>query len=265
MTTQEKIDIYEDYLFVVMNFPKYNINTKKYVLNEFSIILGQNIIITLTRFNTNHIQNIIQEYAKEIRKRQKDEEFKISPYYLLYKIIDTMYDKTLNILNKSTKDVILFEEELFSSNKLEKKLLENLMIKKRNIVFLKHNFIPHKDILNDLQNIIPKFYKEDLEVYFEDIISKLEKILNSIAISYENIDSLWETYNSLMNIKTNSIIKILTIFSSITWILTLISWIYWMNIKLPWQQNWYFFLIIIWIMFVFSLWLLYIFKRQKWI
>jgi magnesium transporter len=190
MTTQEKIDIYEDYLFVVMNFPKYNINTKKYVLNEFSIILGQNIIITLTRFNTNHIQNIIQEYAKEIRKRQKDEEFKISPYYLLYKIIDTMYDKTLNILNKSTKDVILFEEELFSSNKLEKKLLENLMIKKRNIVFLKHNFIPHKDILNDLQNIIPKFYKEDLEVYFEDIISKLEKILNSIAISYENIDSL---------------------------------------------------------------------------
>lgn len=170
----------------------------------------------MTRFETNHVQKIIEEYQEELEEREKDENFKISSYYILYKIIDIMYDKMFHILNKSSKDVLAFEEQLFASRRQEKKLLENLMIKKRNIVLLKHTFLPHKDILQDLQNIIPKFYKEDLDVYFEDLSSKMDKILINIAISFENIESLSETYNSLMNIKTNEVINVLTIFSAIT-------------------------------------------------
>jgi len=265
LSTQEKIDVYEKNIFIVVNFPKYDTDIKKYVLNEFSIVMGKNVIVTMTRFKTNHVERIINEYKKELRERDLDEDFKISPYYILYKIMDTMYDKTVGILNKSSKDVIAFEEELFQSKKLAKTLLENLMIKKRNIAFLKHIFLPHKEILDELQKIVPKFYKWDLDVYFEDLAYKLDKILNNIEISFENVDSLADTYNSLMNIKTNSVINILTIFTAITWVLTLISWIYGMNISLPGQTRWYFFLIIIGIMFVVSVCLIWIFKKQKWI
>ena len=62
LTNQEKIDVYEDYMFIVVNFPKYNADNKKYFLNEFSIILGKNIIVTMTKFDTNHIKSIIEEY-----------------------------------------------------------------------------------------------------------------------------------------------------------------------------------------------------------
>lgn len=206
MTNQEKIDIYEDYMFIVVNFPKYNPDLKKYFMNEFSIILGKNIIVTMTKYDTNHIKSIIEAYSQELKTRESDEEFKISPYYILYKVLDTMYDKSIKMLNTSTKDVVVLEEQLFASNKLEKKLLENLTIKKRNIVSLKHIFMPHKEILEELQNTLPKFYKEDLDVYFEDVIYKFDTIINTIAISFENIESLAETYNSLMTIKTNSMI-----------------------------------------------------------
>jgi magnesium transporter len=127
-----------------------------------------------------------------------------------------MYDKTTTLLNKSAKDVNAMEEKLFLSNKLEKELLESLTIKKRNIVGLKHLFMPHKEILEEFQEIIPKFYKEDLDVYFEDLVSRLDRIMNVIENSYENVESLFETYNSLMTIKTNSVINILTIFTAIT-------------------------------------------------
>ena len=147
---------------------------------------------------------------------ESDEDFKISPYYILYKIIDTMYDKSIKMLNKSSKDVANLEEQLFISQTLEKNLLENLTIKKRNVVSLKHIFAPHKEIIDELQNALPKFYKEDLDVYFEDLEYKLEKIMNNIAISFENVESLADTYNSLMNIKTNSMINVLTIFAAIT-------------------------------------------------
>ena len=62
LTNQEKIDVYEDYMFIVVNFPKYDEEIRKYFLNEFSVILGKNIIVTMTRFDTNHITSIIDAY-----------------------------------------------------------------------------------------------------------------------------------------------------------------------------------------------------------
>lgn len=263
LTNQEKIDVYEDYMFIVLNFPKYNAEIKKYFLNEFSIILGKNVIITMTKFNTNHIKSIIEKYSEELKTRESDEEFKISPYYILYKILDTMYDKSIRMLTQSSKDVAGLEEQLFISNKLEKILLENLTIKKRNIVSLKHTFHPHREILEELQNTLPKFYKEELDVYFEDLEYKLNKIINTISVSFENIESLADTYNSLMNIKTNSMIGVLTIFAAITWILTMISGIYGMNVDLPGQENPHFFIMIMIIMIIFSILFLWIFKKKK--
>lgn len=216
LTNQEKIDVYEEHMFIVLNFPKYDEALRKYFPNEFSIILGKNFIVTMAKFDTNHIQSIIEEYSEELKTRESDEEFKISPEYILYKVIDTMYDKSISMLTKSSKDVLSLEEQLFSSQKLEKNLLENLTIKKRNIVSLKHMFLPHSEILEELQKTLPKFYREDLEVYFEDLVYKHDKIMNTITVGFENIESLSDTYNSLMNIKTNSMIGVLTIFAAIT-------------------------------------------------
>ena len=170
----------------------------------------------MTKYETNHIKKIIEDYSQELKEREADEDYKISTHYILYKVIDTLYDKAMNVLNKSSKDVMILEEELFRKNRLEKKFLEDLMIKKRNIVSLKHMFLPHQDILQDLQKMIYKIYQEELDVYFEDLSYKHDKIMNNLAVSFENVESLSETYNTLMNLKTNSVINVLTVFSVIT-------------------------------------------------
>jgi magnesium transporter len=38
-TTQDKIDVYDDCIFLVLHFPKYDKKTEKYLSNEFNIIL----------------------------------------------------------------------------------------------------------------------------------------------------------------------------------------------------------------------------------
>lgn len=265
INTQDKMDVYDNYIFVVMHFPKYNPVSKKYLMNEFDIILWKDFIITLTRFETNHISKIRSEYEQEIKEKDEDEDYKISPYYLLYIMIDVMYDKCIKLLNTISKDILIFEEQLFESQNLNKNILENLMIKRRNMIFLKHNFLPQKDILIEMQEVINKFYEWELEVYFEDLIYKLEKINYQIDIISQNIESLSDTYNSLMNIQTNSIITVLTIFTAITWILTLISWIYWMNITLPWQSNPYFYIILFCVMLLTVFSTLFVFKKKWWI
>ena len=157
--TQDKIDIYDECIFLVLHFPKYDKINSKYFSNEFNIILGKNYIITVTKHHTNHIDNIREEYATDIATKDPDEEFKISPYYILYKIIDVMYDKFLVALNKFNLDLNNLEESIFNKNILNETLLSKLLTKKRNIVLLKHLILPQSEILEELQKATEKFYE----------------------------------------------------------------------------------------------------------
>lgn len=261
--TQEKIDIYDDYLFIVLHFPKYNSVNRRYVMNEFDIILWKNFIITVTKYKTNHIERIRKEYEQEIKESESDEKYKITPYYILYKIVDVMYDKTIKMLIRSNKDIVEMEEWLFSSQKLNQNVLEDMMIKKRNYVVLKHAFIPQEEIITDLQKELPKLYEEDLDVYFEDALFKLDRIQSQITVLYETIEALADTYNWLLTIQTNAIVKLLTIITAIMWMLTLISWIYWMNVQLPTLRWYWTFALIISTMVIVSVTFIYVFKKKK--
>jgi magnesium transporter len=113
--TQDKIDTYEDTIFLVLHFPKYNANRQIYISNEFDMILRREQLITLSRFKSNHMQTIRDDYEEVLQDAEKSETYKFSSYYVLYRIIDTMYDKILRGLKEFAKDLSLIEEKMFES------------------------------------------------------------------------------------------------------------------------------------------------------
>jgi len=126
-----------------------------------------------------------------------------------------MYDKVLFALHKFNLDLSSLEEEVFDESYSSKELLEKMLIKKRNIVFLKHIILPQVEIIEEIQKATMNFYGGDLDVYFEDLQYKTDKILSTINITMENTESLSMVYNTLANIKTNSIISLLTVLTII--------------------------------------------------
>ena len=264
-SAQDKIDTYDDCVFLIIHFPKYNEKLWKYVSNEMNVILWKDYIITITKYPTNNIEKIRQEYEEEIKEEWDDtEEYKISPYYILYKIIDVMYDKILLWLNKFNQDLNEIEKQVFDKNFVDKDFLKTILIKKRNAVLLKTIISPQEEILVELQKATANFYEWDLDVYFEDLEYKTSKILWQISIIHENIDSISEIFNTITNMMTNTNIGILTVLTVIIWIMTMISWIYWMNIALPWQENAYAFTFLICGMLVMALITVFVFKKKKW-
>ena len=111
---QDKVDTYDDYIFLVLHFPKYRPSLQRYILNEFKIILGNNFIISISSHSSSHIRKLMEKYQKESQQIEDDEEYKISTYYILYLIIDSMYEKTINLLHKNNKDILEMEEKLFA-------------------------------------------------------------------------------------------------------------------------------------------------------
>ena len=263
--TQDKIDVYNQCLFVVLHFPKYDRLKSRYLQNEFNLVVGKNYLITLSTYMTDHVMKLKQWFAEELSEAEADEKHKFSPYYLMYVIMDTMYDKTIRTLQSFTKDLRSMEEVIFKSPRLDKSLLEQIMIRKRNAVTLKHMFMPHQEIIGLMQEEMLKFFWGELDVYFEDLAYKIDKILNTVEILHEDIESLYDTYNAMVNMRTNTIITVLTTFTALTGIMTLISWVFGMNVPLPWANDPFTLIIILVTMVIVAISMVGFFRWKKWL
>ena len=261
-TTQDKIDVYDDCLFLVMRFPKYNTRTKKHFANQIHAILGKNFIITVTSYVTNNVEKIQEQYRQEIKEAEDDEKFKLSPYYILYKIIDAMYDKVLTWMAKFSQDLVKIEDEAMDSPAITQETLSELLIKKRSAVLMKHIITPHSEILWELQTATINFYEWDLDVYFEDLQYKTDKILSLVSIAHENTESLFDVLDTLTTMRTNKMISILTIFTVLLGVLTRISWMFGMNVNLPGQELIQMFRWLLWWMVLLSTLTILYFKKK---
>lgn len=261
----DKIDVYDDCIFLIIHFPKYNEKLGKYVSNEMNIILGKDFIITITKYPTNNIEKIRQQYEQEIRDEGDEaEDYKISPYYILYKILDVMYDKILLGLNKFNLDIMEMEKQVFNKSFVDTRLLKQVLIKKRNAVLLKTIIAPQEEILLELQKTTAHFYEGDLDVYFEDLEYKTSKILGHISIVHENIESIGDVFHTLTTMITNANIGILTVLTVIIWIMTMVSGLFGMNVQLPLSDNPYAFVILLMVMLSMAGLIIRIFKKKKW-
>lgn len=258
LNTQDKIDIYDQNMFIVLHFPKYRETANRYISNQFYFILWKDFLITITSHKTSHIEDIISQH-------QKNPEEETSPYYMVYEIIDAMYDKTIRMIAISNSEVMQMEDNLFADKKINEKNLEKFIMKKRNVIYLKHIFIPQPEILLQIQQETPKFYNKELDVYFEDLAYKLDKINNHLNILFESVQSLTETYNWLINIQLNFVIRMLTIFTALVWTMTLISWLYGMNVPLPFQESTYALFVIVGLMILIISSMILVFKKLRWI
>lgn len=105
------------------------------------------------------------------------------------------------------------------------------MIKKRNAIALKHMLNPQIQVLKMLEIRTNALFKDEFEVYFENLIDKLEKISSEIQIIQENIESMEDTLKSIFDMQTNSSVKYLTLFSAFMLPLTLVTGFFGMNLK----------------------------------
>ncbi len=228
-----RIDYYDDYMFITLHFPKYNTKSQIYELNEFNIFLWKNYILTFRNYPWNHIDNIFEQYKK--LDIDEDNKMKISSWYVLYEIIQSMLEKVFRVAERITMDVKVIERNVFSW--ASSSLVKDIMIKKRNIMMLKNMFKPQITVLNQLEFNMNKLFAWKIEEYFEDLEDKLSQIVNEIILLDEYIWSIEVSYKTIIDIRTNSVIKILTVVSTYTFPMMLITSFYGMNVKTPLQDN----------------------------
>jgi magnesium transporter len=238
LSSENKVEYYEEdnAVTLLMNFPKYDTNTEKYIHNPFVIVVSDNYILSVSKYHSIYIDQLADMAQQKTYLADDDS---TPTFDLVYDIIDIMYDKSVKGLVKASQDVLNLQDNLETHKDINKDLLEDLMGKKINMITLQHIFRPQRQTLHEFKAILKKILRtdkeevEDARLYIEDLDAKLDKILDSISLNYESLKSLAETYSSLIDLQTNKTISRLTTATVGTGIMAVVAGLFGMNVTIP--------------------------------
>ena len=258
---RSKIDKYKDYLFLVFHFPVFHKEARVSKASQLSVFIGPDYLITLHKEELKPLVKLFKEC--EIDEESRQENFSEGSGYLLYRIIDRLVDYCIPISNKMLDNIEDVEDEIFSNTRRSQ--IKEISILRRDIIAFRRIIWPMRAVIGSLEPNARRFTKMDLSVYFGDTVDHLDRIWDALDEYKELIEGLNDTHDSLMTNRTNTIIRLLTIISTILLPTTLIASIWGMNIHLPFQNSSYSFIYIGLIMASIIGGMLYFFRRKKWL
>ncbi|MCK4548439.1 MAG: magnesium/cobalt transporter CorA [Candidatus Eisenbacteria sp.] len=256
-----KIDKYKDYLFLVFLFPVFHKEARVTRASQLSVFIGPNYLITLHKGELKPLVKLFKEC--EIDEESRQENFNEGSGYLLYRIIDRLVDYCIPISNKMLDNIEDVEDEVFSNTRRSQ--IKEISVLRRDIISFRRIIWPMRAVIGSLEPNVRRFTKMDLSVYFGDTVDHLDRIWDALDEYKELIEGLNDTHDSLMTNRTNTIIRLLTIISTILLPTTLIASIWGMNIGLPFQNSSHSFIYIVLIMAGIIGGMFYFFRRKKWL
>jgi magnesium transporter len=256
--TRPKVEITEEYLFIVMRAFIYNKEHNILEPEQVSFILGQNFLFSFTEKSDemfNPVRDRIFSQLGKIRNRGAD--------YLLYALLDVVVDYYFLALEKTEERIELLDDEVIINP--SKSQVEKIYNLKNLLLMLRRSVHPLREIINQLIRDDIELINENIEPYLRDLYDHTIHVSESIELQRDITTGLMETYLSMMSHKMNEVMKVLTVIATLFIPLTFIVGIYGMNFKympeldVPWAYY------VVWgVMIAIVLTMLFYFKRKKW-
>ncbi|MBA3825541.1 MAG: hypothetical protein H0X24_16790 [Ktedonobacterales bacterium] len=248
-----------EYFFVSATIPRLNTQGYRILAGELDLCVSRRFVLSA------HRQPLPFGEQLWARALQNPDLVQRDPAYLLYLMLDELliYDEDLNrhIQNQSE----LLEEQALSD--VGDAFLEDLLHFKRYIFGLTELIDQHREVFTGFFR--PDFSGvtgEEVEGHFRDLQVRLAHLLSMLNAAKESVISAFNIYVSHMSHRTNQIIKVLTMVSTILLPATLIVALFGSSVQseLPGLRSMWFWLMLGSIVALCGS-IVVVFMRQGWI
>lgn len=262
-----KIDIYKDYLFLVMLYPLYNRRTGEITASEIDFFISKHYIITIHDKKLDTIVSYFNHLKKSQNHLEKNEFLSNNIIIILYEILNKLVGHCFPMLDHISVDIHKTEKLIFHGK--EKDMVGKILSSRRNVVNFRRSMQAHKNILKKLEsaNRQLKFFNTNKsKIYFNNLIDKVKEIWDILDSFKESIEAINDTNESLISFRLNHIMKTFTVISVIIFILTLIASL--LSIGAPgtpiieWELG---FIALLVLEILVALFVFGFFKRKKWL
>ena len=232
-----KVEQYDNYLFIVAHM-LYRDRAEVMCGEQVSMFLGKHFLITLqeeAEFDVfEPVRARIRNPSGTIRK--------MGPDYLAYALLDSIIDHYYPVLEDIGAKIDLIEETLADLQPTASPVGE-LHHHKRSLTRIRRYIWPVRDLVNFLLHEEGGLVSKATKVYLRDCYDHTVQLMDLIESYRDVLSGLMELYLSAVGIRTNEIMRVLTVISSIFIPLTFIAGVYGMNFahevdgkRLPWNM-----------------------------
>jgi magnesium transporter len=249
-----KLDLFEDHVFLVLHFPRFNKESRITLASEVDVFAGANYVITVHDGNLRPLTKLFQDCqaSKDLRESLISQ----GSGYLLYRILDTLVDYCFPILNKVIDNVNLTEEQVFET--WNPNIVREMARLRHDILSYRRIVRPQIEVLEAMEARRFPFLKLNPDIYFGDLADHMRHIWSELEDLKEVIEGLYDSQDSLISLHTNDVIRTLTGVATVLMPFLMVSGIYGMNVALPFASSWwaFWFVLLITGMMSLGLWLL---------
>jgi len=224
-----KVDEYPDYLFGILHFPVYDKAIQRLNAAELDFFVGNGYLVTLPKVELLPVTRLFARCQDE--EELRDQLFSKGSGYLLYHILDDLFDYCFPILDKIGHKLDSVEDDMFEVRAEE--VVRDLSNVKQEIISYRKIIKPERSTLRVLERQVERFLPEDLELYFDDIVDASERIWDVLDNYKEVVEALEDTNESVISHRQNDVLRVLTVVTVILLPLTLITGIFGMNVHFP--------------------------------
>jgi magnesium transporter len=256
-----KLDEYADYLFVVLHFPVYDTAIQRLNAGELDTFIGHDYLVTLPNVELLPVSRLFARC--EADEELRDDLFSKGSGYLLYHVLDDLFDYCFPMLDKIGHKLDVIEDELLEGRSEE--AVRDISDVKQEIISYRKIIKPERSTLRLLERHTARFLPESLELYFDDLVDAAERIWDLLDNFKEVVEALESTNESVISHRQSYRIQILTVVSVIMLPLTLIASIFGMNVLVPGEGEITPFWVIFAIIVALGLGMLGFFRYRRWL
>jgi len=256
-----KVDEYDDYLFIVLHFPRYDKAVGRLNAAEVDLFVGPDFLVTIPNEPLQPLEYLFERCRTNEEVRESL--FSKGPGYLLYKIVDELVDSSFPMLRKIGNKLERLEEEIFEGNSAE--VVRDISNVKQEIINFRKVVRPQRAAMLDLERNKARYIAEDYDVYFEDINDASERVWDMLENYKEVVEALEDTNEAEIAHRSNAVFRVLTAISVIVLPLTLVASIWGMNVHVPGEGDTLAFYVVLGVMFAMLVGLVAYFRRRGWL
>jgi magnesium transporter len=233
---REKVDVYENSIYLILNFPLRNRTSGNIEETEIDFVLMKNAIVTT------HYELIdpLHDFARlfEADSYLKNGQIGEHAGYIFFAQMRELYKHTHFLLESVELDIRQMEKEVFDGN--ESEMVTRLSVTNRALIDIRSALRYHKEMIKSFSQACARLYGPEFIYYSGLIESEYATIERSLEENRQMLHDLRRTNDSLLSAKTNDSIRRLTVFNVILLPLSLVTTIFAMHSHLlyidePWQ------------------------------
>src|SRR5215211_5095185 len=258
-----KVDEYERYLFIVLHFPFYDKTVQRLNAAELDMFIGPDFLITLPNVELLPVTYLFRRCEEDPERR--DELFSKGSGYLLYHVLDDLFDYCFPILDKIGWKLDAIEDDLFEGRSDD--VVRDITDAKQEIIAYRKIIKPERATLRVLERYTQRFLpaEPELEFYFDDIVDAAERIWDLLDNYKEVVEALEDTNESVISHRQNQVLRGLTVFSVVLLPLTVITGLFGMNVAFPGEGTAHAFWVIVAVVAAMLIGLLGFFRAKRWL